>query len=174
MNVKKKKVFKKGFTLVELLVVIAIIGILAAVVAPNAFKAIDKSKVSAVESDYKAIKTGVLSYYSDCGSWPADGSASTGFVTSPAVAGWNGPYIEKWPTVNAFGGTYDYHYNAAVAGAGITAADKYITITGVSDAGIVKLKNDIDSTTLSAISAPQNTGNVRYTSNSAIYIILSN
>ncbi|NCC82098.1 MAG: prepilin-type N-terminal cleavage/methylation domain-containing protein [Clostridia bacterium] len=39
---------KKGFTLVELLVVIAIIAILAAVVAPNAFKAIEKSKVTAI------------------------------------------------------------------------------------------------------------------------------
>ena len=39
---------QKGFTLVELLVVIAIIAVLAAVVAPNAFKVIDNAKGSAV------------------------------------------------------------------------------------------------------------------------------
>ena len=47
---------RRGFTLVELLVVIAIIGILAAIIAPNAFKAIEKGKVAAAEADYKAIK----------------------------------------------------------------------------------------------------------------------
>ncbi|HEX9062755.1 MAG TPA: carbohydrate binding domain-containing protein, partial [Clostridia bacterium] len=103
-----------------------------------------------------------------------DGSSATGFVTEPSgVAGWNGPYIQKWPAVNAFGGTYTYHCNAPVAGAGITTADRYITVTGISDTGIIKLKNDIDSTTLSAISVPQTTGSVRYVDNSKIYIILS-
>ncbi|MGQ9755989.1 MAG: type II secretion system protein, partial [Desulfotomaculales bacterium] len=38
---------RRGFTLVELLVVIAIIGILAAIISPNAFKAIEKGKVAA-------------------------------------------------------------------------------------------------------------------------------
>lgn len=163
-----------GFTLAELVVVIAIIGILAVIIVPNIFKSIDKGKVSSVESDYKAIKNGALSYFLDVGSWPADGSGAAGFVTKPSgVAGWNGPYIQKWPAVNAFGGTYKYHYNAPVEGAGIATADRYITVTGISDTGITKLKNDIDSTTLSAISAPQTTGNVRYVDNSKIYIILS-
>ncbi|WP_333870599.1 type II secretion system protein [Desulforamulus putei] len=40
----------RGFTLVELLVVIAIIGILAAVIAPNAFKAVEKGKVAAEDA----------------------------------------------------------------------------------------------------------------------------
>ena len=37
---------KKGFTLVELLVVIAVIAILASVIAPNAFSAMEKAKVA--------------------------------------------------------------------------------------------------------------------------------
>lgn len=44
----KRRNNQKGFTLIELLVVIAIIGILAAVIAPNVFAQIEKSKASAV------------------------------------------------------------------------------------------------------------------------------
>ena len=60
-----KKKNNKGFTLVELLVVIAIIGILAVVAVPALFKNINKSKVADLESDYSAIKSAVLSYYTD-------------------------------------------------------------------------------------------------------------
>lgn len=88
MDTKKKK----GFTLVELLVVIAIIAILAAVVAPNAFKAIEKSKVAAVESDYRTIKTAVLMYYSDNGSYSTSTSAYT-------------PFMDQWPDT-PWGGSY--------------------------------------------------------------------
>lgn len=74
MSVQMKKVFcaKKGFTLVELLVVIAIIGILAAVVAPKAFTAIEKSKVSRTLSDLKAMRTAALQFYADVGFFPGD------------------------------------------------------------------------------------------------------
>ncbi|OEH84218.1 hypothetical protein BHU72_12505 [Desulfuribacillus stibiiarsenatis] len=62
---KKSKKNQKGFTLVELLVVIAIIGILAAVIAPNIFAQIEKSKISAVISEYRAIKTAAVLYSTD-------------------------------------------------------------------------------------------------------------
>ncbi len=115
----KKEVFNmmkstRGFTLIELLVVIAIIGILAAVIAPNAFKAIEKSKVAAVESDYKAVKTATLMYYSDVGAWPTvdndfnnnDNEANAFVYGVAGLDGWDGPYLEKWPTRNPWGGTY--------------------------------------------------------------------
>ena len=57
-----------GFTLVELLVVIAIIVILAAAVAPNAFKAI--SKAAALIEDVEAIKTASFIFYADTGVFP--------------------------------------------------------------------------------------------------------
>ena len=103
----------RGFTLIELLVVIAIIGILAAIIAPNAFKAIEKSKVAAVESDYKAIKSATLMYYSDVGTWPTPDNDFTNndneisiFITNDGSDGWDGPYLEKWPTRNPWGGAY--------------------------------------------------------------------
>lgn len=56
---------KKGFTLIELLVVISIIGILAVVAVPALFKNIQKSKIADLESDYNAIKSAVLSIYTE-------------------------------------------------------------------------------------------------------------
>ena len=64
----------KGFTLVELLVVIAIIGILAVVAVPALFKNIEKGKVADLESDISAIKSAVLSYYTDNSEYPFDDS----------------------------------------------------------------------------------------------------
>lgn len=111
------KMFKKnnkGFTLVELLVVIAIIAILAAVIAPNAFKAIEKSKVSAIVSDYRAVKIATLVYYSDTGNWPQNKANKTGFVTAAtatghtASAGWNGPYLDAWIDKSPLGTGYEF------------------------------------------------------------------
>lgn len=110
----------KGFTLVELLVVIAIIAILAAVIAPNAFKAIEKSKVSAVISDYRAVKIATLVYYSDVGLWPESSTEEghdPGFVKNPwkdtsdddekvLEAAWNGPYLDVWTENAPLGGEY--------------------------------------------------------------------
>ena len=104
----------RGFTLVELLVVIAIIGILAAIITPNAFKAIETGKVAAAEADYKAIKAAALNFYTDTGQW-APSSTSTVpdayLVTKPTSGynGWNGPYLERWPSKNPWGGTYTYY-----------------------------------------------------------------
>ena len=64
----------KGFTLVELLVVIAIIGILAVVAVPALFKNIEKGKVADLESDISAIRSAVLSYYTDNSEYPFDDS----------------------------------------------------------------------------------------------------
>jgi len=103
----------RGFTLVELLVVIAIIGILAAVIAPNAFKAVEKAKVAKVEADLKAFKAASLNYYTDTGKWPTDQGPGVdpGFVTNvDNVDGWNGPYLERWPADTPFGGKYDWDY----------------------------------------------------------------
>lgn len=114
---------RRGFTLVELLVVIAIIGILAAIIAPNAFKAIEKGKVAAAEADYKAIKAAALNAYTDTGVWPPVGTNDSegedpGLVDvkywgennddSDNPSTWNGPYLERWPSKNPWGGTYTY------------------------------------------------------------------
>ena len=90
---------RRDFTLVELVVVIAIIAILAAIVTPNAFRAIEKSKCARAIQEAKTIKTAALSYYADTGTWPPRYRLTTPlnpFLTDPGVAGWDGPYVEKW------------------------------------------------------------------------------
>ena len=93
-----KKKNNKGFTLVELLVVIAIIGILAVVAVPALFKNINKAKVADVESDYSAIKSAVLSYYTDKNTMPISDATT-----------WNAKladYMDSVPTKSAIDGTY--------------------------------------------------------------------
>ena len=94
-----KKKNNKGFTLVELLVVIAIIGILAVVAVPALFKNINKAKVADLESDYSAIKSAVLSYYTDENTFPIDEIDEK----------WNeklANYMDSVPTNSPIDGTY--------------------------------------------------------------------
>jgi len=101
----------RGFTLVELIVVIAIIAVLSAIVAPNAFRAIEKSKISKMAIDFKNLKTAWLAFYSDTGRFPSEAQyVAAGYPNTPNpgvlmsntdiarnvlnFAGWNGPYFE--------------------------------------------------------------------------------
>ncbi len=129
----------KSFTLIELIVVIAIIAILAAIIAPNAFKAIEKSKVARVQSDTRAIKTAALAYYADVGLWPPDvcpdddpgftawdafrdrqcgsydaylpyGGPGNAQYEAMVQASWDGPYLEKRFPPSPWAGSYDWEF----------------------------------------------------------------
>ena len=58
---------KAGFTLIELIVVIAIIAILGAIIAPNAFRAIEKANVQKAIIDIKKIASSAMEYSADTG-----------------------------------------------------------------------------------------------------------
>ena len=109
---------KKSFTLIELIVVIAIIAVLAAIIAPNAFKAIEKAKISECIADLKNFKTAVMSYWVDVGEWPwapqSLGWVDVGnsFLTLgyqfPVCVGWDGPYLDKPKKAHPWGGKYSW------------------------------------------------------------------
>ena len=128
---------RAGFTLIELLVVIAIIAVLAAIITPNAFKAVEKAKISRAMQDAKTVRAAVYSYYGDVGFWPPDvgRGCDPGFTQpvpyypdqavacTPTATGvipanwqavvqatWDGPYLERWPTMTPWGGKYDWNY----------------------------------------------------------------
>jgi prepilin-type N-terminal cleavage/methylation domain-containing protein len=128
-----EKMRKQGFTLIEVIIAIAIIAILASVVAPKAFKAIEKAKVTRVSADMRSVKAAATSYYSDVGLWPPDvcPQEDPGFIDPdnyqnrccgqnynylPAnyqtviSTNWDGPYLEKFPFPTPWGGSYDWEY----------------------------------------------------------------
>lgn len=64
----------KGFTLVELLVVLVIIGILVALILPNALRAINQANVRECASNVRAINTAIQMFYTTNRAWPAVGA----------------------------------------------------------------------------------------------------
>jgi len=138
---------KKSFTLIELIVVIAIIAILAAIIAPNAFKAIEKAKISKLIAMTKNLKTASLTYSADVGGhYPREYAIEHSAGHEPQVhclsmdpntstlppypamglppLGWDGPYIEKplSHVDNPFGGSIKveafYTYSPTEPGGG--------------------------------------------------------
>ncbi|HEV8148248.1 MAG TPA: type II secretion system major pseudopilin GspG [Bryobacteraceae bacterium] len=110
MNQRRRK-SQRGVTLIEMMVVVIIIGLFAALVGPQLFKNVGKSKRTAAHAQIENFMTALVSYNGDVGAFPSTEMGLQVLRVKPEnVNNWSGPYLMKDIPLDPWGRPYLYKY----------------------------------------------------------------
>jgi general secretion pathway protein G len=108
---QRRRTTERGVTLIEMMVVVIIIGLFAALVGPQLFKNVGKSKRTAAHAQIESFLTALVSYNGDVGSFPSTDLGLQALRVRPeSVTNWNGPYLMKDIPLDPWNHAYLYKY----------------------------------------------------------------
>ena len=120
---------RKGFTLIELLIVVAIVGILAALLIPNAISAMQRAKQKGTMKEINTLSTGMMDFVTDKGFSIPHGAA----VDATIVAALSQLYLKAVPQFDKWGNPLEYHGGQlagyAIRGCVFSGNDDFVVIS---------------------------------------------
>lgn len=101
---------RPGYSLMEVLIAVAIIAVLATLVGPRLLGQLDRSKVTAANTQIRMIETSLDTMRLDIGRYPTREEGLSLLVTPrEAVEGlWAGPYLDGGLPADPWGNPYQY------------------------------------------------------------------
>lgn len=114
MSYTKKRLGKRGFTLIEIMVVLVILGILAGLIVPRIIGRPDEARRMKAKIQIQSLETALQLYKLDTGDYPTTEQGLQALVEAPATGelarSWReGGYLEKGQVpLDPWGNEYVY------------------------------------------------------------------